>query len=255
MLWVIDGGNSRLSMAIFEKKRCLFHWNLATNLQQSAEEYLSEIKGTFLAYKIPKEAIQGCIISSVTPTLSPVLSTVVEEFIGLFPIQFNLNLQLGLQLDVLEPLQVGHDRIINGIAALASWEPPLIVVDFGTATTIDVFNAPNQFIGGAICPGLSIMQQGLVERTEQLFEVPIEAPERVIGKNTKQALQSGIVLGYAGMIESLLQKVRNELDVQQIKVIATGGYSSLLSPHIPSITAVQSDLTLNGLRIIYEMNQ
>jgi type III pantothenate kinase len=243
-------------MGIFENGKLLHSWRLHSNPELSLDEYLVLVQGMLFASRFKPDSIQSAVLSSVVPKLSRVFSGLVEQLIGVRPIVVSHELELGIRVNTDNPESVGHDRLVNAVAAYHTHRVALVIIDFGTATTLDVVSSSGVFQGGIICPGLSISAEALFSRAAQLYQVEIEEPRRLIGKNTIEAVKSGLFYGYSGMIESLIRRLERELKAQgeqHVVAVATGGLAVKLESSLPGVLR-EDDLTLQGLYLIHSMN-
>ena len=254
MFLVIDVGNSNIVLGIYRNRELLHHFRLATNRQSTVDEYGVMIYNLFQMSKINVEEIEGVIISSVVPPLMHVLEELCEKYMKKKPMVVGPGIKTGLNLRYENPKEVGADRIVNAVAAIEKYGGPIVVVDFGTATTFDCVDAEGNYLGGAIVPGIGISTEALYLRASKLTRIELEKPKKVIGRNTVTAMQAGIIFGYAGQVDGIVERIAVEMNAQP-KVIATGGLAELIAIETLSIKEVDPRLTLVGLRIIYERNQ
>ena len=256
MILAIDIGNSDVVIGIFNDEKLLQSWRLRTRLHQSVDEYEMQVRGMLFACDFSLKETKGAVLSSVVPELTDVFSKLIENMIGQQPMKVSNELFLGIQINTEDPSKVGQDRLINAAAAYQQYKTSLVIVDCGTATTMDVVTAEGVFQGGVICPGLLISAEALFSKTTQLFQVDLEIPKELIGKNTTESLKSGLIYGYASMVESMINKLIKEIKQQNQPdptVVITGGLAATILPIITSAIYLE-DLTLRGLYLFYKMN-
>jgi type III pantothenate kinase len=252
MLLVWDIGNSNSVLGLFEGERLRAHWRLIT-ADHTADELRVLISNLLQLDGIPLNAIEGCCMSSVVPPLNHTVTEVCETAFGIKPLSIGPGMKTGLVIAVENPKEVGADRIVNSVGAIEAYGAPLIVVDFGTATTFDAISSKNEFLGGIICPGIGISLDALFTRCAKLPRVDLVKPPRVIGRNTVSNITSGAVYGYADMVDGLIRRMRSEMG-ENPKVIVTGGYAQLIGEVATEVDHVDPFLTLSGLRLLYERN-
>ncbi|PYQ18122.1 MAG: type III pantothenate kinase [Acidobacteria bacterium] len=254
MLLTIDLGNTNTVLGVFEGTELRAHWRLATRREQTADEYGILVRNLFASSGLAPAGIEGVALASVVPPLTPVLVALSKQYLNLEPLVVEPGVRTGMPILYEPPGDVGADRIVNGVAAFAAYGGPVIVVDFGTATTLDVVTRKGEYLGGVICPGVGISADALFQRAARLPRVDVRHPGKVIGRSTVGSIQSGMYFGYAAMVEGLIVRLRAELG-EPARVVATGGLAETLAGEIPSIEAVDPVLTLTGLRLIWERNR
>ena len=254
MLLAIDIGNTNVVLGLYDGKTLKDSWRAATDPRRTADEYAVMIYD-FLArrgYRI--EQLNDCVISSVVPALTPVFRELAHRYWEIDPLIAGIQVELGLKVLTDSPGEVGADRIVNSVAAKAIYGAPAIVIDFGTATTWDVISRDGDYIGGAIAPGVGISAEALASRAARLHRIELTFPPTAIGRSTDAAMRAGILFGYVGMVEGLTGRIQNELG-GGARVIATGGLAGIIASQTKVIEIVDEDLTLEGLRLIWERNR
>ncbi|MCS6939723.1 MAG: type III pantothenate kinase [Roseiflexaceae bacterium] len=254
MLLTIDIGNTNIKIGVYQGERLTAHWRVTTERHRLADEYLVLLHNLFDLGGIDPRDIDGCAISCVVPPLTGEFRTLCHKYFRVEPLMVNSHTPTGLQYKVDSPAELGADRIANSLAAFRQYGGPVIVLAFGTATTFDVITAAGEYIGGAIAPGIGISADALFRLAAKLYQVELVRPPNVIGKNTIHHMQSGVILGYAGLVEGLVRRMQAELGAS-CPVVATGGLAELIAAETEAITTVEPYLTLEGLRLIYEMNR
>jgi type III pantothenate kinase len=253
MLLAIDIGNTNIHLGLWRDDSWAVTWRARTVPDKMPDEYAVLVRNFLSSAEVGFTAITGVIISSVVPALTLTFTELVERYTHITPIIVTHQSNIGVKVAIDQPEQAGADRIVNTVAAHVLYGGPAIVIDFGTATTFDVVSAEGDYLGGAISPGIGLAHDALVSRAARLHKVDFQPPPSPIGKNTIHALQSGIFLGYVALIEGMIARIKQEMGSDKpIKVIATGGLSSLFQKHTNVIDITAPDLLLDGLRIIYE---
>ena len=253
MLLVLDAGNTNTVVGIYEKQELIGHWRL-TSSNRTVDEAGLLLLSLLNTHGINRVAIGGAILSSVVPALDEVWRRAIEIYLGKECLRVSSHIKLEMPIEVDAPAEVGADRLVNAVAAMDKYGYPLIAVDLGTAITLDVVSKEGAYLGGVIAPGLAVSMETLFSRTAKLPQIALEVPDRVIGKNTREAIQSGILYGYAGLIDSLVERIFTEMEMR-CPVIATGGHAQVMSLLSQTITNVEPWLTLEGLRLLYERNR
>ncbi|WP_379163960.1 type III pantothenate kinase [Paenibacillus sp. sgz5001063] len=255
MMLAVDIGNTNIVLGVYRGRELLHHFRLSTARQSTSDEYGILIHNLFHMSNISFKDVEGVIISSVVPPLVQVIVEMCVKYIGKEPLLVGPGIKTGLNLRYENPREVGADRIVNAVAAIEQYKCPLVVVDFGTATTFDCIDAGANYLGGAIVPGLGISTEALYQRASKLPRIELEKPKKVIGRNTVHAMQAGIIFGYAGQVEGIVRRIKLEMNAPVLKVIATGGLATLIAGETECIDEVNPMLTLEGLRIIYDRNK
>jgi len=256
MIFAIDIGNTNVVIGIFDKGEIRSNFRVQSNTMRTTDEYASTLMRLMESEGIKISDISGVIISSVVPRLIYTFTKLSKKYLNHEPIVIAPGVKTGISIKMENPKEVGADRIVNAVAAKACVGFPAIVVDFGTATTFDVINKNGEYIGGVICPGVKLSSQILHSNTAKLPEVEIEKVDSVIGKNTIHSIQSGIYYGYLAMLDGILKRIINEeFGDERVHVISTGGLGSIFTPESAYIEKYEPNLTLDGLKLIYEKNQ
>ena len=254
MLLAIDIGNTNLVIGCIRDDEILFKARIATDRLRTSDQYGVEIKNMLEAYGVQIKDIEDCIISSVVPPVFNSVKTGVMKIIGKQPMVVGPGLKTGLNIHVDVPSQVGSDRIVIAVAALAEYKAPLILMDLGTATTMEVVEPNNVYMGGVIFPGVKVSLEALTSRAAQLPAISLDRPRQVIGKNTVDCMRSGMMFGTAAMIDGLIDRMEEELG-HSSTLIATGGMAQFVTPLCRHKIILEKDLLLKGLNIIYKKNK
>lgn len=254
MIICLDVGNTNIKYAVFDGDQLKISFRVATEHKKTSDEYGGQLISILGNNRISVEDITGGIISSVVPQLDYTLERMCRTYLGICPLMLAPGLKTGMNLKVDDAKEVGADRVVNNVAAVRKYGFPLIVIDFGTATTFNAIDEKGQFIGGVIAPGIKGSLDSLVNGTAKLPRVEIERPSTVIGKNTITNMQSGIFYGFAGLVEYLVKKIKREMKCEGVQVIATGGFSEIIAKEISCIDKVDKLLTLEGLKYLYDLN-
>lgn len=257
-LLAIDIGNTNVSLGIFDyasaEAKLVEHWRLSTHRDQTSDEVAIALRSLFEHGEVAAEHVGHIIVSSVVPPLLPIWERVSIKLFERAPLVVGPGIRTGMPVRYENPREVGADRIVNAVAAYEMMGGPVIAVDFGTATTFDCVSAQGEYLGGAIFPGIVISMEALFDRAAMLHRVELARPKSVIGKTTTHSLQSGLLYGYAGMVDAMTKRIRAELG-DHARVVATGGLASRIADESRSIDRVEPFLTLEGLRLLFEKNR
>lgn len=254
MILAVDVGNTNIVLGIYEQRRLLHHWRLGTNRSATVDEYGIMVHNLFRFAGISEQAIEAVVISSVVPPLMFVLEELCLKYVKKKPLVVGPGIKTGLNIRIENPREVGADRIVNAVAGVELYGAPLIIVDFGTATTYDYIDDKGQLLGCAIAPGIGISTEALYEKAAKLPRIELVRPRSTVGRNTVAAMQAGIIFGYAGQVDGIVQRMREEFS-SSAKVIATGGLAGLIADESRTVETVNPLLTLQGLQLIYERNR
>ena len=255
-LLVADVGNTNTVFGLFEPENPvpLATARMSTRRDRMPDEWYAILQPALISARQDPAAISAMVISSVVPGVTRWLSSMCEQHFGVAPMIVSVNLNLGIGIDYPQPAEIGADRLVNSLAAYRKYGAPLIAIDFGTAINFDVVNAEGNYVGGALAPGLIVAFEAMTSRAARLFNVDLVPPAHAIGQSTTEALQSGMVLGYLGLIEGLITRISSELEGDPT-VIITGGYSEIFANASSLIDAFEPDLTVEGLRQVYLLNR
>ena len=253
MVLAIDVGNTNIVIGCIKGEKVKFVERVSTDLSKTELEYVVEFKTLFDLYNISMEEITGSIISSVVPPLNNILKSALGKMFHKEPLLVGPGVKTGLNILMDNPGQLGSDLVVNAVAGLQYYGAPIILIDMGTATTISVVDDKKNYIGGMIMPGVKVSLDSLVNRTSQLPRISLEAPKKVIGKNTIDCMKSGIVMGQAACLDGMIERIFDELGYEA-PVVATGGLSGSIVPHCKQKIIYDNELTLKGLGIIYKKN-
>ncbi len=254
MLLACDIGNTNIVVGVFRGENLLATFRIHTRPDATRDEYASLFSSLLSSTALPSTEFEGCVISSVVPALSSEVGGALQKLTAKSPFIVSPGIKTGLNILYDDPREVGSDRIADAVAGLALESPPLIIVDFGTATTFNLVLPPANYVGGLIAPGIVISMEALARRTAKLQEVELTIPPSTVGKNTSDAIRSGILLGHGAMVDGIIERVEIENGISA-NVIATGGHASLVKQISKKINRVEPNLTLLGLRIIWEKNK
>ena len=254
MILTLDIGNTNIKTALFEGMEMRQYWRISTNRARSSDEYGIILMGLLNHNGIPASAVDGIIMSSVVPQINFTIEHMCRNYFGHEPMKIEPGVKTGINIKYENPREVGSDRIANAVAAYELYGGPCITIDFGTATTFGAISERGEFLGGAICPGLKLAAEALTERAAKLPRFELAKPETVIGRNTITNMQSGIVYGYIGQVNYLVERMKRELGAPNAKVSATGGLAVLVGEESNAIDVMDGLLTLKGLCLIYAKN-
>ena len=254
MLLAIDIGNTNIVIGVFEDERLRATWRLSTDFHKLEDEYATVFLNLLSLKGLAFADIDCAIISSSVPPLVTIFEELCQRYFEVSPMVVGPGVKTGVRISIDNPREVGADRVVNAAAAHRLYGGPLIVIDFGTATTLDAVSEQGDYLGGAIAPGIGISAEALFERAAKLPRVELVRPQNAIGRNSVSAMQSGIIFGYVGLIEGIVARMRKELG-GSAKVIATGGLADTIARETDVVDAVEPDLTLVGLRLVYELNR
>ena len=256
MILAIDMGNTNIVIGCVDEEKVLFEERLATDLSKTELEYVVIFKTVLELYGIEKEKVTGAIISSVVPQLVNIIKSAVYKLIKVDPMVVGPGVKTGLNILMDEPRRVGSDLIVDAVAAINNYGTPLIVIDMGTATTMSVIDRKGNYIGGVIMPGIRVSVDSLVSRTAQLQRISLDAPDKVIGKNTINCMKSGVIYGNASCIDGMIDRLAEEMgeSPDDVKVVATGGLARVILPECRHNIIQDDELLLKGLKIIYDKN-
>ncbi|MBZ0291260.1 MAG: type III pantothenate kinase [Anaerolineae bacterium] len=253
-LLAVDIGNTNIHMGLWQGDSWQLSWRARTVTDKMPDEYAVLVRNFLSSADLGYQDVRGVIISSVVPPLTSGFVELTQRYFQLEPIVVTNTTNTGIRIDIDQPGQAGADRIVNAAAVKALYGGPAIVIDFGTATTFDIVSKDGSYEGGAIAPGIGLAHDALVSRAARLHKVDLTPPPNPIGKNTIHAMQSGIFWGYVALIEGMVVRLKAAMELEAVKVIATGGLAPVFEQHTDIIDLIAPELTLDGLRIIYELN-
>jgi type III pantothenate kinase len=253
MLFTVDIGNTNIMFGIFEERDLINHWRIGTDKNKTSDEYGVLFRNLLDIRGVAVDSIRGAVISCVVPTLLDVIVKALKSYFDVNPLVVEPGIKTGMPILYHNPKDVGADRIVNAVAAFDEYKSSVIVVDFGTATTFDCVSEKGEYIGGTIATGILVSAEGLFGSASKLPRVEIVTPKKVIGKNTVHSMQSGLVFGYAGLVDGIVSRIKDEMGTSP-KVIATGGLASVIASESKSLQYIDEFLSLKGLRLVYEWN-
>jgi type III pantothenate kinase len=254
MLLAVDTGNTHTVLGLFEGERLRADWRIATRKDMTADELGALLRALFAGDGVAPGEVTGVIVSSVVPDWNGLLAATAQRTFGHEALFVAPGIKTGLPILYENPHEVGADRIVNAVAAMHAFGAPVIVLDFGTATTFDVVSAKGEYVGGVIAPGLGISAEALFQRAARLMRVDVRRPARLVGRTTEESVQSGLFHGYVSLVEGLVRRLRSEIGVPA-PVVATGGLAPVFHSELSFLSAVDPHLTLTGLRLIWDKNR
>ncbi len=254
MLLVVDVGNTNTVIGMFQQERLLANWRIETRRGRTADEHGMLLRQLISVRNLSPDLVRAAVLSCVVPPTQSAVERAMRDTFRVEPLVVGPGIKTGMPILMDNPREVGADRIVNALAAWHREQKACIVADFGTATTFDVISPHGEYLGGAICPGLVISANALYQQAAKLPRVPLEIPPHVMGKATVESIQSGLVYGYVGLVDGMVARMREELDFD-VQVYATGGQALIVAEHCRHIDVVDAHLTLDGLRILHELNR
>lgn len=255
MILAVDIGNSNIVIGVYDKDNIICNWRMVTRSEKTSDEYGIFILDSLNYNNINKNDIKSAIVSSVVPNVMHSFENALKKYFGIDPIIVGPGIKTGITISTENPREVGADRIVGLVAAYDMFGGPLLVIDFGTATTYDVVSEKGEFKYGITSPGIQITADALWQRTAQLPSVEIKKPDSILAKNTITSIQAGLIYGYIGQVEYIIKKVKEEMNVETMKVVATGGLGRIISDETPMIDVYDPQLLFKGLKIIHDKNQ
>lgn len=253
MLITLDAGNTNTAIGLFKHEKLIIDWRLATDRYRTADEWGLLLRSLLQNNDIEQNGIKNFVIASVVPPLDSTLERAIQRYFDQTPRFISWETDLGIGIDLPSPSEVGADRLVNAVGAIERYGAPLIIIDFGTATTFDVVNCQGNYEGGVICPGIGISSQALFEKAAKLPRIDITKPRKVIGKSTLESMQSGLYYGYLEQIRGIINQISAQMDCE-MKVVITGGLARVFEEDLGQGVINDKTLTLEGMRIIYQRN-
>ncbi len=254
MLLAIDVGNSNMVIGVYSGDKLRHHWRLETKKERTADEFGIFFKELFQFANLKLSDVNGIVISNVVPPLEFSLERMCDRYFKLRPLLIDHRVKMPIRIGLKNPEEVGADRIVNATAGVLKYGVPVLIIDFGTATTFDFISRTKVYLGGCICPGIAISNEALFQRASKLPRVEIKKTSRIIGRNTTESIQAGIFYGYVGMVDEVVRRMQKESKTKG-PVIATGGFLSLITQASRTITRTDPNLTLDGLKFLYQLNR
>jgi type III pantothenate kinase len=255
MLLALDIGNTNITAGVFDGEELAEQWRISTQRDRTADELAALLKVLFETRDLQFSDVRGVAVSSVVPSLTPQAALLSTRYFCCEPLIVGPGTDTGLINDYSNPSEVGADRLVNGLAAWKKFNTAVVIVDFGTATTVDAVSHDGHYLGGAIAPGLQISTDALFRAAARLPRVELVPPEHALARNTVASMQSGIVWGYVGLVKELVARCTAEMPPENLTVLATGGLAELIAPHVPQIQHIEPHLTLDGLRLMWNMSR
>lgn len=252
MLLAVDVGNTQTHLGAFDGERLIEHWRFQTRAGATGDELAERIAGMLALSSMDLRALDAVCVSSVVPPLGAQYEQLAERYAGAGFLAVGPGVKTGMPIRIDNPLEVGADRLVNAVAAYERFKSACVVVDFGTGINFDAVSEAGEYLGGAIAPGLEISLTALVERAARIPRIDLEEPETAIGRSSRAAIQSGVVFGFAGLIDGVVRRIEDELG--EVRLLATGGLAAAIVPFTETIDEVDEMLTLKGLRLIHERN-
>jgi len=253
MLLAVDVGNTQTHLGAFDGERLVEHWRFQTRAGATGDELAERIAGMLALSGVSLDDLDAVCVSSVVPPLGTQYEQLSERYTSAACLAIGPGVKTGMPIRIDNPLEVGADRLVNSVAAYERFKDACVVVDFGTGINFDAVSGAGEYLGGAIAPGLEISLTALVERAARIGRIDLEEPETAIGRSSRAAIQSGVIFGFAGLIDGVVRRIEDELG--EVQLLATGGLASTIVPFTETIDEVDEMLTLKGLRLIHERNQ